>query len=146
MNTGRKQLGKMVKPFIKLKDELSSRLKPDSRGVRKGKGESKPAKTSMLVDPGHGALSASLRSLSITCLSSDFCICVDSHTSVTCTSSSLCLEFLHPAFLGVKLSLDPSRLRFLFFQQTLKSPRLLEPQEPLHITVKEKSTDDNSAL
>lgn len=51
MNTGRKQLGKMVKPFIKLKDELSSRLKPDSRGVRKGKGESKPAKTSTLVAP-----------------------------------------------------------------------------------------------
>lgn len=37
MNTGRKQLSKMVKPFIKLKEEPSSGLKPDSRGAGRGK-------------------------------------------------------------------------------------------------------------
>lgn len=36
MNAGRKQLSKMVKPFIKLKEEPSSGLEPDSRGAGRG--------------------------------------------------------------------------------------------------------------
>lgn len=43
-------------------------------------------------------------------------------------------------------SADPSRCRFLLLQWPCKSPGLLEPQHPLHITVEEKATNSGSAV
>lgn len=103
MDAGRKQLSKMVKPFIKLKGEPSSGLEPDSRRAGKGKQGSQARRAMALVAPGHWELAAALCGPSIICVNSDLLLCRSSclHDFAQALSSAS-----HSStFLGAKLQL-----------------------------------------